>query len=230
MFSYLLINLLTLAGPMARSFEPRIAYWRKWKALFLAIGLTMVLFITWDAVFTHWGVWGFTPEYLVGINIINLPLEEWLFFITIPYACVFIYEVLNLFIRKDVLGGASTSITVVLILLGALLLFLFQGRLYTQSAVIVMIVLLILNVWVLRSPWMGRFFLAYLVSLIPFVIVNGILTGAITAEPIVWYNDAENMGMRFITIPMEDFFYGLDLMLLNVMLYEGLKRRFKLNG
>ncbi|MBK9448696.1 MAG: hypothetical protein IPN95_04650 [Bacteroidetes bacterium] len=66
--------------------------------------------------------------------------------------------------------------------------------------------------------------------MIPFVIVNGILTGAITAEPIVWYNDAENMGMRFITIPMEDFFYGLDLMLLNVMLYEGLKRRFKLNG
>ncbi len=54
MFSYLLINLLTLAGPMARSFEPRIAYWRKWKALFPAIGLTMVLFITWDATRTIW--------------------------------------------------------------------------------------------------------------------------------------------------------------------------------
>jgi lycopene cyclase domain-containing protein len=226
MLSYLLVNLFTLAGPLARSFEPRIAYWRKWKALFSAIGLTMVLFITWDAVFTHWGVWGFTPKYLVGINLINLPLEEWLFFITIPYACVFIYEVLNLFIRKDILGKASTSIAMVFILLGALMLVMFPGRLYTQSAAAVMIVLLSINVWVLRSRWMGRFFLAYLVSLIPFVIVNGILTGAITEEPIVWYNDAENMGMRFITIPMEDFFYGMDLILLNLMLYEAFKRRW----
>ncbi|HEX2899446.1 MAG TPA: lycopene cyclase domain-containing protein [Bacteroidia bacterium] len=226
MFSYLLINLFTLAGPMARSFEPRIAYWRKWKALFPAIGLTMLLFITWDAVFTHWGVWGFTPAYLVGIDLINLPIEEWLFFITIPYACLFIYEVLNLFIRRDVLGPASTSIAVVFMLLGGLMLLLYPGRLYTQSASLVMIILLAINLWVLRSPWLGRFFLAYLVSLIPFVLVNGILTGAVTAEPIVWYNDDENMGMRFITIPLEDFFYGLDLMLLNLMLYERFKRKW----
>jgi lycopene cyclase domain-containing protein len=226
MFSYLLINLFTLAGPMARSFEPRIAYWRKWKALFPAIGLTMLLFITWDAVFTHWGVWGFTPAYLVGIDLINLPIEEWLFFITIPYACLFIYEVLNLFIRRDVLGPASTSIAVVLMLLGGLMLLLYPGRLYTQSASLVMIILLAINLWVLRSPWLGRFFLAYLVSLIPFVLVNGILTGAVTAEPIVWYNDDENMDMRFITIPLEDFFYGLDLMLLNLMLYERFKRKW----
>lgn len=226
MFSYLLINLFTLAGPMARSFEPRIAYWRKWKALFPAIGLTMLLFITWDAVFTHWGVWGFTPAYLVGLDLINLPIEEWLFFITIPYACLFIYEVLNLFIRRDVLGLASTSIAVVFMLLGGLMLLLYPGRLYTQSASLVMIILLAINLWVLRSPWLGRFFLAYLVSLIPFVLVNGILTGAVTAEPIVWYNDDENMGMRFITIPLEDFFYGLDLMLLNLMLYERFKRKW----
>ena len=79
-WTYLLINVLTLAGPMARSFEPRIAYWRKWKALLPAIGLTLAFFVVWDSTFTSMGVWGFTPSYLLGVDLLNLPIEEWLFF------------------------------------------------------------------------------------------------------------------------------------------------------
>ena len=226
-WTYLLINVLTLAGPMARSFEPRIAYWRKWKALLPAIGLTLAFFVVWDSTFTAMGVWGFTPSYLLGIDLLNLPIEEWLFFITIPYACVFIYEVLNHFMLRDWLGGSAGAIAIGGMVLGIVMVISFWGRLYTVTSFGLMVVLLGLHAFVFKSAWLGRFFIAFLVSLVPFVIVNGVLTGAVTDAPVVWYNDAENLGVRLVTIPLDDIVYGLDLMLMNVSLFEWFKWKLR---
>jgi len=51
-----------------------------------------------------------------------------------------------------------------------------------------------------------------LVCLLPFLIVNGLLTGSATTLPVVWYNPAEFSGWRIITIPVEDLFYNFDLL------------------
>lgn len=187
----------------------------------------MAFFIVWDATFTTWGVLGFTSDYLLELELIHLPIEEWLFFITVPYACVFIYEVLYHYLRRDWIGQAAPWISVVLIGLGVFMVALHDDLLYTSSAFGLMAILLAIHTFWLKSHWLGRFFLAYFVSLIPFFIVNGILTGAVTDAPIVWYNDEENLGIRLITIPIEDFVYGLDLMLMNVGLYEWLKGRMR---
>jgi lycopene cyclase domain-containing protein len=66
----------------------------------------------------------------------------------------------------------------------------------------------------------------YPILLIPFFIVNGILTGSGLPQPIVWYNNAENIGIRLWTIPVEDIFYGFELMFINVYLYEMLQNKF----
>jgi lycopene cyclase domain-containing protein len=63
---------------------------------------------------------------------------------------------------------------------------------------------------------MGVFFFSYLVMLIPFFIVNGILTGTGLEEPVVWYKPEEIAGIRMLTIPVEDVFFGMLLILLNV--------------
>jgi lycopene cyclase domain-containing protein len=58
----------------------------------LGIGITAKAFIIWDAMFTWMDVWGFNARYLTGMEVLYLPVEEIMFFSTIPYVCLFTYE------------------------------------------------------------------------------------------------------------------------------------------
>jgi hypothetical protein len=58
--------------------------------------------------------------------------------------------------------------------------------------------------------------------LIPFFIVNGILTSL----PVIWYNNQATLGIRIGTIPVEDFIYNGGLLLLAIMGYEWSNRKF----
>ena len=60
--------------------------------------------------------------------------------------------------------------------------------------------------------------------MIPFLIVNGLLTGTYLDQPVVWYNNMENSSYRLLTIPYEDIFYGFDLLLINTIIYEHFKK------
>jgi lycopene cyclase domain-containing protein len=71
---------------------------------------------------------------------------------------------------------------------------------------------------------MGYFWFAYFVHLIPFLIINGILTGAATPSPVVWYNPNEIIGLRIITIPIEDTIYALTCLLLPITILEAIRK------
>ena len=217
--TYLIINVLTIFVPMLRSFEQRINMVSKWKAIWPAIFLVGLIFIAWDVVFTQMGVWGFTEEHLIGVNIFGLPIEEMLFFLTVPYACLFIYEVLNYFIQKDLLGSVARPFFLVLALTLVIVGFLSLDKWYTSVTLLLTSAWLVFLSW--KNPvWLGRFLLSYLVVLIPFFIVNGVLTGTGLENPVVWYKNSENLGIRLGTIPIEDTIYGLLLLSGNVFFYE----------
>ena len=183
------------------------------------------MFITWDALFTKLGVWGFNPRYTMGIDVFGLPVEEILFFFCIPYACLFTYFALNNLIEKDHLLPFHEIISSLLIILLLVFGSYFIDRLYTGTTFILTGFFLAFLLLKLRARFMGRFYLAFAVLVIPFLIVNGVLTGSFIEEPVVWYNNEENMGIRLGTIPPEDLVYAMLMILLSVTIWEKLEDR-----
>lgn len=190
---------------------------------------TMLIFIPWDIYKTAAGVWGFNPRYLQGITIVNLPAEEWLFFIAIPYACMFTYHAFEYLIKKDYLSAFARPFTLALIATLAFVAALNPLKTYTFVTFAGMAVFLALHVFVFRVKWLGRFYMMYFATLIPFFIVNGALTGSFTPEPVVWYDNTRNLGIRLGTIPVEDTIYGMFMLLLNTTIYEWLRTRCRTN-
>ena len=224
-YTYLLLDIFTIALPFFWSFEKKVFFVKYWRGLFLGIAVMGLVFIPWDVWFTSMQVWGFNERYLTGIKIANLPIEEWLFFIAVPYACAFLYETLNYYLPKTLLSGIQDKITAVLIFVSFVLSILFVDRIYTFTTFSLLSLFLIWHLLINRSDFLGQFYMLFLFVQIPFILVNGVLTGMFTDEPIVWYNNAENMGIRLITIPVDDVGYNMLMLLVVITVLEMFKVR-----
>lgn len=182
--------------------------------------LTMGVFIPWDVIFTINGVWGFNSDYFLGVEILSLPFEEWLFFLCIPFACVFThYAVLLYFPNLKLKKVTTKAISISLVLILFVLALVNYDKWYTLVNFSLAIPLTWL-VYKYNPQLLQHFLLTFLVMLIPFFIVNGILTGSWIDNQVVWYNDAENLGIRIGTIPVEDSIYAYSMILMNLFFFE----------
>jgi lycopene cyclase domain-containing protein len=225
-FTYLLINFITIAAPFVFSFHPRSRFYKTWVAFFPSVILTGLIFLWWDANFVNRGVWGFNGQYLSGIWVGGLtgstvlPLEEALFFLCIPYACVFTFHCLQNRIGGRINKRKEDIFTVGLTVFLLLLATWNYTRLYTFVACTSLAGLLLFARYALKIKWLAKFYIVYAILLFPFFIVNGILTGTGLEDPVVWYNPKEITGIRIFTIPFEDIFYGMELIFVNLLLYQ----------
>ncbi|CAI8357030.1 MAG: Uncharacterised protein [Cryomorphaceae bacterium] len=218
---YLLLNVFTISVPLIRSFESKVAYYKSFSALFKSMAIVSTVFIVWDVIFTEMGVWGFTEDYLSGIWLLGLPLGEYLFFITVPFSCVFIYRVLIYFFPNDLMSKkVAYYVSEFLIGISMSLGVIHHDKWYTSTTFLGLGVTLLLLTRVAKVDWLHRFYPAYAIAILPFFIKNGILTGSFLETQVVWYNNAENLGIRLGTIPFEDVFYGMLLILGTVYFYE----------
>ncbi len=183
------------------------------------MAITGLLFLFWDVLFTIHGVWSFNDKYITGIEFFELPVEEILFFLTVPFACIFIYACLNYYIKWTINQDVARSISGIIALASAFILMGHADKLYTAVTFSLLGVILIALLFFVKAPWLGRFYMAYLVSLIPFYVVNGLLTSI----PVVLYNDEQNMGVRIWTIPFEDHFYSMALLMMNIAFFQYFK-------
>lgn len=225
-YLYLFVNFLAFTIPFAFSFYPAASFFKKWKYVWPSIIISGVVFVLWDAVFTSLGVWGFNPDYVTGVSWLGLPIEELLFFICIPYACLFTYFALNHLIEKDYLRMHHELITSALVVMLLIVGIYNIDKMYTAVAMLSTGLFLAFSLLKLRMRFMGRFYFAFGVLLIPFLIVNGTLTGIFTNEPVVWYNDAETLGLRLGTIPVEDFVYAMLMLLVPITIWEKMEHGY----
>lgn len=224
-YLYLFIDLASLSIPFIYSFHSRINFHKQFHAAIPAILFTALCFIIWDSAFTDRGVWGFNPAYISGLYLFNLPLEEVLFFICIPYACLFTYHCLTRFYPIQWKEHTELICCIFLITLLFGVGIVHVAKVYTYATCVSTAALLVIFRFIFMVKWMGRLLSVFAVLLIPFFIVNGLLTGTALPEPVVWYNEAENMGIRLHTIPLEDVIYGFELIMINVFFFEWLGSR-----
>ncbi len=205
---YLLLDGLTLFFPLVLSFDQRVHFFSKWRSVFFASLIVAIPFLIWDIIFTENGFWGFNADYLVGLNIYNLPIEEVLFFFVVPFACAFIYECCKYYFRSTSFKFLNRILFFVIPLYALILSLLEPTGWYTLSVVISSGIVLFM--W-LRKPHFQFIGIAFLISLVPFLLVNGVLTGGATSQPVVWYSEAQKVAPRIWTIPMEDVLYSFTL-------------------
>ena len=223
-YTYLLVDVFCILFPFLFSFHPKIRFDKQWKYLAIPLISTSVFFVAWDMYFIRAGIWSFNPKYVCGIFLLSLPLEEYLFFLCIPYACVFTYYCMTLFVDVQKYNGAARMLSVALAIALMTVAALHLHALYTSVTFLLMAVVL-LSLVALRASFLAAFYLSFAIILIPFFISNGLLTGTGLAEPVVSYDNDYNLGIRMLTIPFEDTFYGMLLLLINLSGFEYMKNK-----
>jgi lycopene cyclase domain-containing protein len=215
--TYLAIDICTLLGPLLMAGERSVRFSAVLRLLVWTIPLVALPFLLWDHVFTELGVWSFNPQFTTGLHLGFLPIEEVLFFFTVPLACLYLYEIVRRhYLRRDSELQTPVRLAELTRLLGYCLLFaslLVLTRKYTCAVCILGGIALL---HASRQKYLFIFSISYVLHLVPFLMINGLLT----ALPVVLYNPREMLNLRCGSIPVEDFLYSLVLFYGNVFLRE----------
>lgn len=217
---YLILNLIIFLGPFLLSFEKGVHYFSRWKYAFKAIIIVSIPFIIWD-ISVNYRHWWFNSNYILNFRLLGLPLEECLFFVTVPFSVLFIWEI---FSKKtgnpvNLKRKAIQKIVIAFAIPGISLLYF--GIEYTGLAMIALSITGIMDFTLKTQILLRKNTYIYLGIV---TLLNLIFNGYLTGRPIVLYNEAYHLNWRIITIPIEDFIYGYSLILSNTILFEKFKR------
>lgn len=219
-YTYFLILFFTVIICFIASFDKRIKFNRQFIPFLKAAIIVAIPFIAWDIWFTNHGVWWFNENYTIGLNIGPLPLEECLFFILIPFSCIFTYFCIDKFFKLEWTSAFNNIIVFVSIIVCSLIALLHYDKIYTLVTAIVTIFTLIYMHFIVRVKWIGQASLVFTILMLGFFPVNGVLTGTGLESPIVNYNPNDFLGIRMLTIPIEDAVYGYSQFLLVLFFFK----------
>ncbi|MGD8545736.1 MAG: lycopene cyclase domain-containing protein [Candidatus Bathyarchaeota archaeon] len=213
---YLYLNLAIIAFPLVFSFERRLKFYSRIRPLFTAMLIVGSIFVGWDVFATYRGHWSFNPSYVNETRFFGLPLEEMLFFVTVPYSCLFIFESIRYFLGDARLFVPNKRFLLGIGILVAALSFGFLNNEYTFLAILsvglIIIFVSIIKIEIFSSQ---AYWIYIAVTLVLFLIFNYILTYL----PVVKYSSSAICSIRFLTIPLEDFLFNFSMLTAYLMVY-----------
>lgn len=227
-YTYLLILIFTVFICFIASFDKRIKFYLEFKSFIKAAIVVAIPFILWDIWFTAKGVWWFDYSYTLGISILGLPLEEWMFFLFIPFSCVFTFYCFDKFFDLKWADSFNNIIAFITIIVCSLVALLHYDKIYTLVTALVTLSTIIYLHFIAKAPWIGRASLIFTVLMLGFFPVNGVLTGTGIDSPIVNYNPNDFLQIRILTIPIEDAVYGYSQFLLGLYFFKKFQKTKKL--
>lgn len=212
---YLLLNIVIIAIPLILIFAPKVYFYKKLKSLAFSIAIVSGLFVLWDVAASARGDWIFNERYIGSLNLLGLPIEELLFFITVPYSCLFLYETFRTYIKEKPFpyNKYLYGILAFSCLSGALV---FANKTYTATVLIVSAIVFAGAIFCFRDIFASSIFWLYIIVC---TLLFGTFNHILTSLPVVMYSPNAITGLRIAAIPLEDFLYNFSLLSLYLIFY-----------
>ncbi len=86
----ILLACLVLTLPLELVLGARV--YRRPKRLLATVVPVAAVFLAWDLVATARGTWWFSDRWTIGVRLLGLPVEEWLFFVVVPVCALLTFE------------------------------------------------------------------------------------------------------------------------------------------
>ena len=98
-------------------------------------------------------------------------------------------------------------------------------RIYTAASFGLFTLLMIFQIFY-QWEFARKFYISFVLIYVPFFFVNSALTGSYSENPVVFYDNNENLGIRVGTMPLEDSFYCFSMLYGSVLLFEYFRRKW----
>ena len=213
---YLIFNIIVLSGPLIFGSMRPFYFLDRVKYTLLPILIPAIFFLIWDSSVTY-SHWHFNEKYVLGITFFNLPIEEILFFITVPFACLFTWEMIIRRTDKKEFVWITKIRPYLYLLIPIGIWFFISGKHYTGLATAFLGLAILLDQLLKTNIILQRRFYLYLLLVLLFTLI---FNGYLTWRPVVTYGVDYQLDFRIITIPIEDFIYGTALIFMNTSIYQ----------
>ncbi len=216
-YTFLIILILVFIVPLFYIISGKYDFRKKLRYGIPAILISGFIFLLWDIRFTEVGVWSYDADYTLGISQKGLPLEQWLFYLVFSCTSLLVYEAIKTRFRTLDLNNIFVAIGLLMVIVFAIIAYMYRVRVYTFFCFLFTAVYF--GYTIFRNQFkscLTHFFLSYLVMLVPYFLLNGILTWNMAIE----YHQEQVLNVWILMMPVENLVFLFLLLLINTTVYE----------
>jgi lycopene cyclase domain-containing protein len=177
--------------------------------------MPVTTFVVWDLYVTGY-FWTFNPHYITGVQFVHIPIEEFLFFLTTSYTCLFVWTTMKTHIRSTLIHK-PIYLYISAVVVPSIFISLAQHLWYTALVSAGLFFTLCMDGIFKTYIYTRTLTYKYIAVIIGF---TALFNYYLTARPVVLYNQSVKTNILIGPIPAEDFVYGVVFIISVIILYE----------